>query len=100
MPGKSIPAPREADLIWLCRRLASALHGDASVLCALDAVADDAPPSLAASLRAMRQSVRAGRRISDALAQLEWPPFVVGMVCDGESRNAVEAAFALSLIHI
>ncbi len=95
MPGKSIPAPREADLIWLCRRLASALHGDTSVLYALDSAADDAPPSLAAHLRVMRGSVRAGGRIDDALAQLEWPPFVVGMVHNGDIRNAVETAFTL-----
>ena len=95
MPGKSVPAPREADIIWLCRRLASALHGDTSILCALDSVADDAPPALAAPLRVMRQSVRAGRRIPDALAKLEWPPFVVGMVHNGDIRNAVETAFAL-----
>ena len=95
MPVKSVPAPREADIIWLCHRLASALHGDASILSALDSAAGDAPPSLAAHLRVMRQSVRAGRRVSDALAQLEWSPFVVGMVSDGESRNAVEAAFTL-----
>ena len=95
MPGKSIPAPREADLIWLCRRLASALHGDTSVLCALDAVAQDAPAALAAPLRAMHQSVRAGRGISDALVRLGWPPFVSGLVRNGESRNAVEAVLLL-----
>lgn len=95
MPAKSVPAPREADFIWLCRRLASALHGDTSILCALDSVADDAPPTLAAPLRVMRQSVRAGRRIPDALAKLEWPPFIVGMVHNGDIRNAVETAFTL-----
>ncbi len=79
-------------IIWLCRRLASALHGDTPVLCALDSIADDAPPSLDAPLGVIGQRVRAGRRISDALAQLEWSPFVVGMVFNGEIRNAVEAA--------
>jgi type II secretory pathway component PulF len=95
MTGKSIPAPREADLIWLCRRLASALHGDASILSALDSAAEDAPASLAAPLRVVRQSVRAGHHIYVGFAQLDWPPFVVGMVHNGDIRNAVEAAFTL-----
>jgi len=95
MPGKSVPAPREADIIWLCRRLASALQAEASILSALDSAAEEAPPTLTAHLRVMRQSVRAGRHIYVAFGQLEWPPFVVGMVHNGDIRNAVEAAFTL-----
>ena len=95
MSAKSPHPPDAPHIIWLCRRLASALHGDASLLCALDAVGQDAPTALAAPLRAIRQTVRAGGRVSDGLAKLQWPSFVCGMVRNGESRNAVEAVLLL-----
>ncbi|UCC69180.1 MAG: type II secretion system F family protein [Armatimonadota bacterium] len=95
MSAKPPAAPPVPDIIWLCRRLASALQVDQPILSALDSVAEDAPSALARPLQTMRASVRSGRRISDALVQLHWPSFVWGMVRNGENRGDPAPALAL-----
>jgi type II secretory pathway component PulF len=96
MSAKPPRTPDPPDIIWLCRRLASALQGDQPILSALDSVAEDAPAPLAKPIHAMRESISAGRSISDALRRLEWPSFISGMVHNGESRG--DPAPTLTLI--
>ncbi len=96
MSAKPPRTPDLPDIIWLCRRLASALQVDQPILSALDSVAEDAPPPLAKPIHAMRDSVSAGRSISDALLRLEWPSFIWGMARHGESTG--DPSPALNLI--
>jgi type II secretory pathway component PulF len=96
MSARPPRTPDPPDIIWLCRRLASALQGDQPILSALDSVAEDAPAPLAKPIHAMRESISAGRSISDALRRLEWPSFISGMVHNGESRG--DPAPTLTLI--
>ncbi len=86
MSTKAAAAANTADVIWLCRRLASALQGGASILCALDAVAQDVPASLRRPLSSIRDCVCSGGRMSDTMIRLRWPSFVWEMVKNGESR--------------
>ncbi|MDH4179970.1 MAG: type II secretion system F family protein [Armatimonadota bacterium] len=95
MSAKPPRTPDLPDIIWLCRRLASALQGDQPILSALESVAEDAPAPLAKPIHSMRDSVCAGRSISDALVRLEWPPFISGMVRNGESRADLGPALTL-----
>jgi len=96
MSAKPPRIPDLPDMIWLCRRLASALQGDQPILSALDSVAEDAPAPLAKPIHSMRDSVCAGRSISDALLRLEWPSFISRMVRNGESRG--DPGLTLTLI--
>jgi len=96
MSAKPPRTPDLPDIIWLCRRLASALQVDQPILSALDSVAEDAPAPLAKPIQSMRESVCAGGRISDALVRLQWSSFIWGMVRSGESR--ADPGPALSLI--
>jgi type II secretory pathway component PulF len=95
MSAKPPPTPDLADIIWLCRRLASALQSGEHILSALDAIAGQDRPGLREPLGCLRRTVRSGGHMSDAFAQLQWPSFVWGMVRNGESRNAVGAALTL-----
>ena len=92
MSAEKPRAPDPGDIIWFCRRLASALQGERSLLSALEATMSDAPPGLRAPLRALRQCVRAGGRISAAMREHEWPSFVWATVQHGENRGAVDDA--------
>jgi type II secretory pathway component PulF len=95
MSAKPPRVPDPPDIIWLCRRLASALQVDQPILSALDSVAEDAPAALAKPLQCMRESVCAGRFISDALRRLDWPSFISGMVHNGESRGDPSSSLTL-----
>jgi len=95
MRAKAAAAPDAADVIWLCRRLASALQVDQPILFALDSVAEDARAALTKPLQCMRESVCAGRSISDALRRLDWPSFISGMVHNGESRGDPSSSLTL-----
>jgi type II secretory pathway component PulF len=95
MSAKPPRTPDLPDIIWLCRRLASALQLDQPILSALDSVAEDAPAALTKPLQCMRESVCAGRSISDALRRLDWPSFISGMVHNGESRGDPSPALTL-----
>ena len=96
MSAKPPSTPSATDVIWLCRRLASALQAGDSVLSALDSLAADGPSTLVRSVRSIQQRVRAWGRVSEALVQLGWPSFVSGMARNGE--NAALAADALTLV--
>jgi type II secretory pathway component PulF len=97
MSAKRRPKPKTDDLIWFCRRLASALQGDTSVLTALDALAEDAPAGLQAALPAVRSRVRAGGRIPDALDELGWPSFVSAIARSGDARGDLAASLSLAV---
>ena len=83
------PAPDPGDIIWFCRRLASALQGDRSLLSALEATSGDAPARLRDPARALRQCVQAGGRISAAMGEQGWPSFVWAMAQYGENKGAL-----------
>lgn len=63
-------------LIWLCRRLSSALQADMPVLEALDSVKSEAAPKVRKLLRPMRASVAAGKFLSQGLAAAMAPVWV------------------------
>ncbi len=88
MSGKQLSHSQTSDIIWLCRRLASALQGEASLLPALDALVKQAPVKLRAFAQAMRKHVRAGAYLAGALRQEGLPSFVWGAVQSGEARAA------------
>jgi len=89
------PADPTADLIWLCRRLASALHGGAKPVSALDAVAAEAPPSLAKTIKAMRGHLASGDCMGRGLAQLGLPSYIWGAIFSGEVCGELEQAATL-----
>jgi type II secretory pathway component PulF len=67
-----------ADLIWVCRRLASALQADEPVLSVLDSLAREGQPGAAKALRAMRRRVATGDRMGRGLADMGVPAYVWG----------------------
>jgi len=88
MSAKQVSAQQIRDRIWICRRLASALQGESSILCALEAIAEEAPPKLRALARSMGKRIRGGTFIAAALREEEAPSFVWGAVQSGEARAA------------
>jgi len=92
MSAEKPRAPDPGDIIWFCRRLASALQGERALLSALEATMGDAPPELQDRLRALWRCVCAGGRISAAMREHGWPSFVWGMVENGERTSALDLA--------
>jgi type II secretory pathway component PulF len=97
MSAKRRPKPKTDDLIWFCRRLASALQGGTPVLAALDALGEDAPDRLHAALPTVRSRVRAGGRIPDALDELGWPSFVSAIARYGDAQGDLAASLQLAV---
>jgi type II secretory pathway component PulF len=86
-----------SDLIWVCRHLAAALQGDTTVLRALDAISETAPPRARRLVQAMRGAAAVGGRMGESLAPLGVPSFVCSMVWMGEAGNNRLAAWATRL---
>lgn len=63
-------------LIWLCRRLSSALQADMPVLEALESVKEEAAAEVRELLKPMRANVSAGRFLSQGLAAAGAPAWV------------------------
>jgi type II secretory pathway component PulF len=63
-------------LIWLCRRLSSALQADMPVLEALECVKEEAAPEVRELLKPMRANVGAGKFLSQGLAAAGAPAWV------------------------
>jgi type II secretory pathway component PulF len=63
-------------LIWLCRRLSSALQADMPVLEALESVKEEAAAEVRELLKPMRASVAAGKFLSQGLAAAGAPAWV------------------------
>ena len=92
MSAEKPRVPDPGDIIWFCRRLASALQGDRSLLSALEATMGDAPPQVRDPVRALWRCVCAGGRISAGMREHGWPSFVCGMVQNGERTSALDLA--------
>ena len=94
--GAKRPSASHADDIGsLCRRLAAALQGGRPILCALDDIAERTPSRLRPALRAIRERLRGGGRISEALADLGAPSFIWGTVRSGEASARLAQALTL-----
>jgi type II secretory pathway component PulF len=76
-----------SDLIWVCRHLAAALQGDVTVLRALDAISETAPPRARRLVQAMREAGAVGGRMGQSLAPLGIPSFVCSTIWAGEASN-------------
>ena len=95
MRAKVLSASETADVIWLCRRLASALHSGTPILSALDTLARQAPCALREPLRAVQQRVGSGGRVSDVLMEHGWPSFACGIVRNGDVTNTLDRALTV-----
>lgn len=87
MGQEQLSGSEASDLIWVCRHLADALQGDTTVLGALDAISETAPPRARRLLQAMRRAAAVGGRVGESLAPLGIPSFVCGTIWAGESTN-------------
>jgi len=94
MSVKPLSRSRSRDLIWFCRRLASALRGGASILCALDAMTEQGTNRARALAQSIRKRIRGGSYIAAALREQGVPSFVWGAVQIGEAK--ADPAEALS----
>jgi len=87
MAAKTSARVPVADLIWLCRRLASALQADEAVVSALDSLAREGPPGAARALQAMRRRVATGDSMGRGLAAIGVPAYVWGSLLCGEQQG-------------
>jgi len=87
MAAKTSARVPVADLIWLCRRLASALQADEPVLSALDSFARKGPPGVARAVQAMRRRVATGDRMGRGLADMGVPAYVWGSLLCAELQG-------------
>lgn len=94
MIDKQLSPSQAGHLIWFCRRLASALQGDVSLLCALDAMAEHGTDKARALVQRMRKRLRGGKFIAGALREEGFPSFVWGVVQWGEARGAPAEALS------
>jgi len=88
MGRKQLSADDAGDVIWVCRHLAAALQGDASILRALDSILPGAPSGPKALLQAMRQNLVSEATIARGLIPLGLPSFVWGTILSGELYGA------------
>ncbi|MFB3880160.1 MAG: type II secretion system F family protein [Armatimonadota bacterium] len=82
----SAQVPAE-DLIWLCRRLASALQVEEPVLSVLDSLAGEGPPGAARAAQAMRRRVATGDWMGRGLADIGTPAYVWGSLLSAETQG-------------
>ena len=76
MPARTEPVPKTGDIIWLCRRLSSALQADTPLLEALDSVQEGATAEVLAFVKPIRASVTAGKFLSQGLEAARVPAWV------------------------
>jgi len=86
MSDKQLSPSQAGDVIWFCRRLASALQGEVSLLCALDAMAERGTGKARALVQSMRKRIRGGSYIAAALGEEGMPAFIWGAVQSGEGQ--------------
>ena len=94
MGRKQLSTHDAGDVIWVCRHLAAALQGDATILQALDKVSARTPARIRPLLSAMRTNLVAGSSISDELSR-KFPGFVWGPFRSGEVSGTLGAALTL-----
>ncbi len=87
MGARAPTAMDAADIIGLCRRLASALQDEESVLSAIAAAGAQAPSGQRGPLAHIRDRGRSGGRVSAALMDLHCPSVVWGAVRAGEGTG-------------
>ncbi len=76
MSPKATSTAQTEHLIWLCRRLSSALQADMPVLEALQSVKEGAAAEVRELLKPIRASVAAGKFLSQGLAAARAPAWV------------------------
>jgi len=77
----------QADLVWFCRRMASALQGNHSVLAALDAILGGAPRGLHGRIGEARRRALGGARLPEAVAGWGLPRFAWEAVDMGDRAH-------------
>ncbi len=82
MGRKQLSTHDAGDVIWVCRHLAAALQGDATILQALDTVLPEAPAGLEALLSAMRENLVTEATVGRGL--IGDSPFIWGTILSGE----------------
>jgi type II secretory pathway component PulF len=76
MSPQQTSTAQTAHLVWLCRRLSSALQADMPVLEALESVKEGAAAEVRELLKPIRASVAAGKFLSQGLAAARAPAWV------------------------
>ena len=94
--GRKQPSAQDMRaLIWVCRRLASALHEEMTLVPALDAISEHAPATSRLLLRALRQGALSRDGMARALIPQGFPAFMWGALLYGELSATVAAAATL-----
>lgn len=86
MPQQGRTVVRRADILWVCRHLASALQAGATMRAALDELVAQAPAKLETYTTAIRSHVQARGRLGEAFAAEGVPSYIWGVVKCGEAR--------------
>jgi type II secretory pathway component PulF len=92
MTTKALTPQQMADMIWLCRRLASALQNETPAVSGLESLAREAPPGAKRLAAAMRQHAAIGDCMARGLADLGVPSWVWGTLLSGEQQANPEYA--------
>ena len=95
MPSQSLSPQDQSHMIWVCRRLAAALHGEDTLVSALDRLARSAPKGPRRIASAMRESLRTGKQAADGLLDIGLPWFVFGTIKAGELGAMIGPSVAL-----
>lgn len=89
MGADQLSAQDRANLIWFCRRLATALQGGRSLYDALADMVGEATPSQGEIIAGAQQHLRKGEPLSEAWRRREFPAYVWGCVRMGEAGARV-----------
>jgi type II secretory pathway component PulF len=87
MGRKQLSTHDAGDVIWVCRHLAAALQGDATILQALDTVLPEAPAGPKSLLSAMRENLVTEATVGRGLIG-DVPSFIWGTMLSGELYGA------------
>jgi type II secretory pathway component PulF len=87
MAKQQLSPQDQADLIWVCRRLASVLQDNHSVLAALDAIRADAPRGLHGRIGEARRRTLGGARLPEAVDGWGLPRFAWEAVALGDRAH-------------
>jgi len=94
-PKSRSDRPATDDTIWVCRRLAAALHQGMTILHALESALTGAPAGPRALLEAMRENLVSEGTAARGLIPLRFPSFIWGTVLSGELCGGPGEALAL-----
>jgi type II secretory pathway component PulF len=99
MGRKQLSTHDAGDVIWVCRHLAAALQGDATILQALDTVLPEAPAGPKSLLSAMRENLVTEATVGRGLIG-DVPSFIWGTILSGELHGALGPALAKLADHL